>query len=452
MATSAPSLIVVTGPSLGRVVALDEAISIGRDASNQLAINDVALSRHHCQLACGPQQTLLTDLDSRNGTLVNGVPIRSHPLVDGDQIRIGDSVLLFVAGNVLPPVTPVGGSTAAAPLIVDDRPLAQMQFTSDRTIEHDLIGESEPMREIYRRIGRAAPTDSTVLIQGESGTGKELVARAIHANSERARGPFVAINCAALPEGLMESELFGHEKGAFTGAIGQKRGRIELADTGTVFFDEVGELPPALQAKLLRVLQERTIDRVGGTRAVPVNIRVVAATNRNLEAAIKAGTFRQDLFYRLNVVNLAIPPLRERHGDLPLLLTYFVRKHAAHARRKVRGVTREARTRLITYDWPGNVRELENAIERALVLGTGEWIREEDLAEYLLETPQAAGANGYHAEVNVAKRRTIEEALGQSSGNVAKAARLLRLQPTYLHRLIRNLGIRERQDSGSVGE
>ena len=454
MATSAPSLIVVAGPSLGRVVALDEEISIGRDSSNHLAINDVALSRHHCRLEVGPHQTLLTDLDSRNGTVVNGVPIRSHALAEGDQIRIGDSVLLFVAGNVPPPATPVGGSTAVAPLIVEDRPVAQMQFTSDRTIEHDLIGESEPMRETYRRIGRAAPTDSTVLIQGESGTGKELVARAIHANSARARAPFVAINCAALPEGLMESELFGHEKGAFTGAISLKRGRIELADTGTVFFDEIGELPPALQAKLLRVLQERTIDRVGGTRAVPVHIRVVAATNRNLDAAIKAGTFRQDLFFRLNVVNLAIPPLRERHGDLPLLITYFVRKHAAQCRRKVRGVTREARARLIAYDWPGNVRELENAIERALVLGSGEWVEAEDLPEYLFEGPATSepGGEGYHVIVSDAKRRVIRDALQRAGGNVARAARQLGLQPTYLHRLIRNLGVRDGQDSGSVGD
>jgi transcriptional regulator with PAS, ATPase and Fis domain len=455
MATLAPSLIVVTGPSLGRVVALGEGISIGRDSSNHLVINDLALSRHHCRLDVGPHQTLLTDIDSLNGTLVNDVPIRSHALAEGDQIRIGDSILLFVAGQPAPAPASQPGSTAIAALFVDAGTAPQMQFTSDRTIVHDLIGESEPMRDIYRRIGRAAPTDSTVLIQGESGTGKELVARAIHANSERARGPFVAINCAALPEGLMESELFGHEKGAFTGAIGQKRGRIELGDGGTIFFDEIGELPLPLQAKLLRVLQERTIERVGGARSVPVNIRVVAATNRDLSLAAKDGSFRQDLFYRLNVVNLEVPPLRERQDDLPLLITYFVRKHAARSRRKVRGVTREARARLIAYGWPGNVRELENAIERALVLGSGEWVEAEDLPEYLLEGPPTSKRedDGYHVAVSDAKRRVIRDALQRAGGNVAKAARQLGLQPTYLHRLIRNLGVRDDQDeSGSVGE
>ncbi len=318
-----------------------------------------------------------------------------------------------------------------------------MRFTTELTIEHDLVGESRPMQEVYRRIARAAPTESTVLIQGESGTGKELVARAIHANSTRARGPFVAINCAAVPEGLMESELFGHERGAFTGAVNQTRGRIELANAGTVFLDEIGELPQALQAKLLRVLQERQVERVGGARPIPIDIRVVAATNRDLDAAVKAGTFRSDLFYRLNVISITVPPLRDRLDDAALLITYFVRKHALRCKRRVRGVTKEARARLIGYEWPGNVRELENAIERALVLGSGDWIGLEDLPEHVLEvTPKADAAEGYHVGVNEAKRRLIREAVDRAGGNYAKAARLLGLQPTYLHRLVRNLGLR----------
>jgi transcriptional regulator with PAS, ATPase and Fis domain len=443
MPAQRPCLIVVTGPSLGRVVPLDDSISIGRDPSNNLPINDVALSRRHCQLECGPQQTLLTDLDSRNGTLVNGVPIRSRPLADGDQIRIGDSILLFVAGSVKEPEAPLLGSTAAGPLIVGEGPIAQMRFTSDRTIEHDLIGESEPMREVYRRIGRAAPTDSTMLIHGESGTGKELVARAVHANSARSAGPFVAINCAAVPEGLIESELFGHERGAFTGALAQKRGRIEAATGGTLFLDEIGELPSPLQAKLLRVLQERHVDRLGGTKPVAVDIRVVAASNRDLAAAVKDGAFRSDLYYRLNVVSIAVPPLRARPGDVPLLISYLVRKHASRCKRRIRGLTREARTCLTNYQWPGNVRELENAVERAVVMSEGEWIEVSDLPEQLLEAAGGAGDEGYHARVNHAKRETIRTALEHAGGNVAQAARALQLQPTYLHRLINNLGLRQ---------
>ena len=376
--------------------------------------------------------------------------MRTHTLADGDQVRIGDSALIFVgpaaaiaAGDIAHQAG-AGDSTAVAPLdLADLIDPGSMRFTTQLTIEHDLVGESRPMQEIYRRIARAAPTESTVLIQGESGTGKELVARAIHANSTRARGPFVAINCAAVPEGLMESELFGHERGAFTGAVNQTRGRIELANSGTVFLDEIGELPQALQAKLLRVLQERQVERVGGARPIPIDIRVVAATNRDLDAAVKAGTFRSDLFYRLNVIAITVPPLRDRLDDAALLITYFVRKHARQCKRRIRGVTKEARARLIGYEWPGNVRELENAIERALVLGSGDWIGLEDLPEHLLEvTPQADAAEGYHAGVNEAKRRLIREAVDRAGGNYAQAARLLGLQPTYLHRLVRNLGLR----------
>jgi DNA-binding NtrC family response regulator len=450
MTATGTRLIVIAGPSRGQVIAVDRTVSIGRDQSSSVVIPDLALSRRHCTIAPSADGVVLSDLESRNGTIVNGVPIRAQALKDGDQIRIGDSALIFVAAE--PAAPPAGeavveGSTVAAPIVVDDATPGAMRFTSELTIEHDLIGQSPPMLEIYRRIARAAPTDSTVLVRGESGTGKELVARAIHANSARARGPFVAINCAAVPEGLMESELFGHERGAFTGAVAQKRGRIETAHGGTAFFDEIGELPLALQAKLLRVLQERQVERVGGTRAFPVDIRVVAATNRDLDAAVKDGTFRQDLFYRLNVIALPVAPLRHRNGDLPLLITYFVRRHASRCGRKVRGVTREARVRLLEYDWPGNVRELENAIERAIVMSTGEWIEEDDLPEHLLEAPSRdePADEGYHGGVNRAKRDLIARALERSGGNVAKAARLLSLQPTYLHRLIRNLGLKDEQ-------
>jgi transcriptional regulator with GAF, ATPase, and Fis domain len=240
----------------------------------------------------------------------------------------------------------------------------------------------------------------------------------------------------------MESELFGHERGAFTGAVAQQRGRTEAAEGGSVFLDEVSELPAPLQAKLLRVLQQRQVDRVGGRRPIDVNIRVIAATNTDLHAAVKAGAFRSDLYFRLNVVSVAVPPLRERHGDVPLLLAYFLRKHAVQCKRRIRGVTREARALLTAYDWPGNVRELENAVEQAVVLSDGEWIDVGDLPAHLAEQPTLDNGDGYHARINRAKHDTIRRALELTGGNVAQAARQLQLQPTYLHRLIRNLGIR----------
>jgi Nif-specific regulatory protein len=304
------------------------------------------------------------------------------------------------------------------------------------------------MRQVYQFIARVAPTDTTVLIRGESGTGKELAARAIHSNSPRRERPFVAINCAALTETLLESELFGHERGAFTGALAQKKGRLEVADGGTLFLDEVGEMAPVLQAKLLRVLQEREFERVGGTRTIRVDVRVVAATNRDLEEAFKQGGFRQDLYYRLNVVSFEMPPLRERKDDIPLLASYFVAKYGAKFKRKVTGLSQEARECLTNYDWPGNVRELENAVERAIVLGSTERVLPEDLPETILEAePVASGASApsatrYQEALREAKRRLILCALEQSSGSFTEAARSLGVHPNYLHRLIRNLNLR----------
>jgi len=295
-------------------------------------------------------------------------------------------------------------------------------------------------------VAKVAGKDTTVLIRGESGTGKELVARAVHLNSARAGRPFVALNCAALAETLLESELFGHEKGAFTGAIAQKRGKLEASDGVTLFLDEVGEVPLSVQVKLLRVLQEREFERVGGTRPIQVNIRLIAATNRDLEAAMKEGRFRPDLYFRLNVVSVTLPPLRERRADIPLLASYFVSKCSTKVGRRVSGISPEARSWLMRYDWPGNVRELENAIEHAVVLGSGEVILPEDLPETILEIvlPASGGASAYHDKLQEMKKRLIQDALAQAGGNVTEAARLLVLHPNYLHRLITNLGLRER--------
>jgi len=292
-------------------------------------------------------------------------------------------------------------------------------------------------------ISRVAKSESTVLIRGESGTGKEVVARAIHQKSPRVDRPFVAINCAAIPETLFESELFGYEKGAFTGAAGMRKGKLEAAGEGTLFLDEIGELPSPMQAKLLRVLQQKEFERVGGTHTIPLKARVLAATNKNLEQAIKSGEFRQDLYYRLNVVSVHVPPLREHREDISLLALYFAAKYAEKSKRPFKGISLEARRLLMGYSWPGNVRELENAIEHAIVLGLTEEILPEDLPEGMLEEQSGAltGAR-YHAAVNEARRELIRNALGEAKGSVSEAARLLGIHPKYLHRLVRNLNLK----------
>jgi transcriptional regulator with GAF, ATPase, and Fis domain len=306
-----------------------------------------------------------------------------------------------------------------------------------------LVGESRQIHQVEEFVSRVSQSDSTVLIRGESGTGKEVVARAIQQNSPRRDRPFIAINCAAIPEALLESELFGHEKGAFTGAVGMRKGKMEAADDGTLFLDEIGELAPAMQAKLLRVLQQREFERLGGTHSVAFKARVLAATNKNLEQAIKSGEFRQDLYYRLNVVSVTVPPLREHRDDIPLLALYFAAKYAEKSKRAFKGISREARALLIGYSWPGNVRELENAIEHAIVLGLTEEILPEDLPEGILEE-QSVGVTGtrYHDVLNEAKKELVRSALREAQGSVPEASRLLGIHPKYLHRLVRNLNLK----------
>jgi transcriptional regulator with GAF, ATPase, and Fis domain len=345
-------------------------------------------------------------------------------------------------------VTAIAGISAVA--LENARRLQWLEQENDRLTvevsqERSLVGEGAQMKEIYQFLKRVAPTDSTVLIAGESGTGKELAAHALHRNSPRADKPFVAINCAAIPETLLESDLFGHERGAFTGAAGLKKGRLEVADSGVVFLDEIGELAPALQVKMLRVLQEREFERVGGTHPIKVDIRLIAATNCNLEQAVREGAFRKDLYYRLAVLKVTMPTLRERREDIPMLARHFVQKHAKRCKVKPRPISREALSCLVNYDWPGNVRELENAIERALVLGSSDMILPEDLPESLLERtppPEMTEAK-YHAALKELKKQLICDAVEQTQGSYSDAARILGLHPNYLHRLIRNLELKE---------
>jgi Nif-specific regulatory protein len=638
----APRLIAVSGPVKGHIFDLTEGeVSLGRDTSNSICLNDLSVSRRHClikrDVPAGDEAAhfTITDLESFNGTFVNGVPVINQQLAHGDQIALGDVVLLFLLheaesdprtiidadkdnlitrstirlrredarylrteqppseieatarvardlnallrisraissiGNIdelhrelfklilevipaeraailLAEQTPgtfssirgwsrssgsddsINGSqtiinqvmqdgvallsndllTADAfsntpsllsarvcsvlcvPLIIFEKPLGVIYLdTSDRgarfdqdhlqllagiggiaasalenarhlewfatenrrlqeeiLVQHKMIGQSPAMQAVYRFIGKAAPTDATVLVRGESGTGKELAAHAIHFNSARADRPFVAINCATLSETLLESELFGHEKGAFTGAISQKRGKLEIADGGTLFLDEVGELSLAIQAKLLRVLQEREFERVGGTRPMKVNVRLVAATNKDLEAAIKSGSFRRDLYYRLNVISIDMPALKERGDDIQLLASYFVSIYSKQCKRRINGISPEARALLRAYHWPGNVRELENTIERAVVLGSTEMISPEDLPEAVFEGGGGVETGvvlNYHDRLREAKRSIVIQAIDDARGNYTEAARLLGLHSTNLHRLIRNLRLKE---------
>lgn len=318
------------------------------------------------------------------------------------------------------------------------------RLLADVNIEHNMIGDGAAMQRIYHFISKVAPTDATVLIGGESGTGKELAARAIHRNSKRSQKPFVAVNCAALNDSLLESELFGHEKGSFTGAIAQKKGRLETADGGTVFLDEIGELTPQLQVKLLRVLQERQFERVGGTATIKVDLRLIAATNKNLEEAIENGQFRQDLYYRLNVVSLEMPALRDRREDVMLLANYFADKYGTQCNRKLKGFSADARACLTAYDWPGNVRELENTIERAVVLGTTDLVLAEDLPEAMLERGvNVTNPATYHTALAQAKKQIILNAMDQTESNLNDAAKRLGVHPNYLHRVVRNLNLKD---------
>ncbi len=629
-----PRLLVLSGPLKDSTIPLSEGeITIGREASNGIAIADPSVSRKHCLLSRQEERFLVRDLESRNGTLVNGSGVEEQWLHHGDEIATGDSSFLFLvedetpapAGRVefedakftaettiihpkdvvylhpdrllreLPAtsrvarnlnallkisrivhairdlselqgqlldlifeVVPAGRgailladseghqfnsmfarmrragqaqlvkvsrtiarqvleqgiailgsdvpgsedlreveslaasqvrSLLCVPLTVFQRVIGCIYLDSDTlsdrlneehlqlltaiagisaialenarrllwleqendrltveiSQERSLVGEGVRMKEVYQFLKRASPTDSTVLIEGESGTGKELAARAVHRNSPRASKPFVAINCAAIPETLLESDLFGHERGAFTGAASQKKGRLEVADGGVVFLDEIGELAPVLQVKLLRVLQEREFERVGGTHPIKVDIRLIAATNCNLEQAVRDGDFRQDLYYRLAVLKITMPTLRDRREDIPMLVRHFVQKHAKRCKVKARPISREALSCLVNYDWPGNVRELENAIERALVLGSSEMILPEDLPESLLERPPAPDMSEakYHAAIKELKKQLILDAVEQTQGSYADAARILGVHPNYLHRLIRNLEMKE---------
>jgi Nif-specific regulatory protein len=426
---------------LDRMLGKDASVTVSRTIVQQVLRDGVALLANDAASE--------TTLASESLIAARTRSVMCVPLILFDR-KLGviylDSTLVRDQFNRdhLQLVTAIAGIAAVA--IENARQFEWLETENERlladvNIEHNMVGESAAMQRVYHFISKVAPTEATVLIGGESGTGKELAARAIHRNSKRAQKAFMAVNCAALNESLLESELFGHEKGSFTGALAQKKGRLEVADGGTVFLDEVGELTPPLQVKLLRVLQEREFERVGGTVTINVDLRVIAATNKNLEEAIEVGQFRQDLYYRLNVVSLEMPALRDRRDDIMLLANYFADKYGARCNRKLTGFSTQARNCLIAYDWPGNVRELENTIERAIVLGTTEWILPEDLPEAVLETKVTDGPSTYHEAVVQNKKQIILNALEEAKQDQIEAARSLGIHPNYLQRLIRNLNL-----------
>ncbi len=322
----------------------------------------------------------------------------------------------------------------------------------------NIVGNSPAMQEVLATVERVAPTNSTVLLGGESGVGKDMIARAIHQHSRRAGGPFVKINCTAIPENLLESELFGYEKGAFTGATVAKPGKFELADQGTIFLDEIGDMPGSLQAKLLRVLQEREFERLGGTKTIKVDVRVVAATNQDLRAALEQGTFREDLYYRLNVVPISIPPLREHKEDIPYLADHFITRFAASSGKNIRGISPQAMKVLSDFHWPGNIRELENILERAVVMAAGEEIGSGDIHLDIAARPEggslSSSASGSvqpilppGSTLEQFEDEIIKEALRRAGGNKSQAARLLGLSRNALRYRLSKIGVADDPES-----
>jgi transcriptional regulator with PAS, ATPase and Fis domain len=395
------------------------------------------LEAQHLALDCGAD--VWCRLTTEGASYSNGVA--SIPIY-ASGVLTGALILRGVDGDAMPVLSAVASlASVAVESVREVERLRDDCAALERRIYGNggILGRSPAIRKLLEQIEKLAPRDTTVLIQGESGTGKELVARRLHQGSPRADGPFVAINCAAIADSLLESELFGYEKGAFTGAAALKKGKLETAENGTLFLDEIGELAMPLQAKILRVLQEREVERVGGTRPVRIDIRVVAATNRDLAQKVKDGGFRADLYHRLNVVALRTPPLRARKEDIPLLADHFLALFGEPSK----GLTPEACRCLEAYDWPGNVRELANAMEHAVVLGGSGPVTPADLPESVWDAAPATDLGAFQVTVSDAKRESILRAYQQAGGDYKGAARLLGLNPTYLLRLVRNLGLRE---------
>jgi transcriptional regulator with GAF, ATPase, and Fis domain len=422
-------LTVMSGENEGKEFILSRPlIRVGTRKENEMVLKDETMSRTHFEIKQTKDGYLLTDSGSLNGVFINGLRVKEAFLSAGNVIRAGKTELKFLPMDETFEVVP-----------------------SSKTRFVNLIGGSTAMRKIYTIIDKVAPTDVTVIIEGESGTGKELIASAIHEKSKRVKKPFVVFDCSAVAENLIESELFGHEKGSFTGATGLRHGAFELGDSGTVFLDEIGELNIELQPKLLRVLESRTIRRVGGDRPLPIDVRVVAATNRNLEAEVKKGNFREDLFYRLNVVPIYLPPLRKRKEDIPLIVDHFIEMHnKEHADRAIEGITTGAMELLMSYDWPGNVRELRNTVNRALSFMDGKQITPEDIPERV-RVPIAKAELDIRDDLGFKdakeqwiasfEKQYLEEVLKKNNFNISAAAKEAGIDRKSVQRLVKKYGL-----------
>jgi len=398
-------------------------VSIGTLPANDLALTDATISRRHAVVEERPEGYLLRDLDSTNGTFLDGVRIREGYLAPGAVIRLGQTEMTF------------------SPL---EERIETPRSSSDRFGE--LIGASAPMSEVFGILERVALTDMTVLIQGETGTGKELAARAIHGKSRRASGHFVVFDCGAVAPNLIESELFGHERGAFTGAVKSRQGAFELADGGTLFLDEIGELAAALQPKLLRALDQREVKRVGAEQSIKVNVRVVAATNRDLAQEVKAGRFREDLFYRLSAVSVFLPPLRKRREDIEPIAGQLLAGISADVGKKLSGLSPEAASALTAYSWPGNVRELKNVLGRAAALSDGGRIEAKDL--FLSQGKKTATLEGLSGRtLEEIEKAAIHATLQSVSGNKTEAAKALGIAYSTLYEKMKKYGMKEQDGS-----
>jgi len=394
-------------------------VSIGTLPENDLVFTDPTVSRKHAVIEEKPNGYILRDLDSTNGTFLDGVRVREAYLTPGSIIRLGQTELSF------------------SPL---EERIENVKSNLDRFGE--LIGSSSPMREVYGILDRIAPTDVTVLLEGETGTGKELAAKAVHSHSRRAQGPFVVVDCGAVAPNLIESELFGHEKGAFTDAVKTRQGAFELADGGTIFLDEIGELSRDLQPKLLRALDQRETKRVGADKPVTVNVRVIAATNKDLEKEVKAGTFREDLYYRLSVVRIHMPPLRRRKEDVETIASHVLAGISSEIGKKITGLSPEASAALMTYSWPGNVRELKNVLGRASALCDGKRIEAKDLV--LTQGKKGATLEELSGKtLEDIEKAAIYATLTSVAGNKTEAAKVLGIAYSTLYEKMKKYGMRE---------
>ncbi|HSQ64809.1 MAG TPA: sigma 54-interacting transcriptional regulator [Polyangiaceae bacterium] len=424
-------LVVLTGAKKGNVVALGARARIGKAPENDLVLPDDTVSRQHCELVREGDGVRVRDLGSTNGTRVDGTRVQDALLSPGAVLRVGEVEVAL-------------------------RPAPQRQevLPSDQTRLGPALGKSLAMRTIFGVLERIAPTEATVLLEGETGTGKDVLARAIVEHSPRKSGPFVVVDCGAVSYSLIESELFGHERGAFTGAVSARQGAFELADGGTVFLDEIGELPLDVQPKLLRVLETREFRRVGGNKPLHTDVRVVAATKRDLKREVQGGKFREDLYFRLAVVPVTVPPLRERREDIPLLAAHIL--EAACAGGEPLPIASDAMQGLLAHDWPGNVRELRNVLERAVYMARATGASE--LGNIAMPTAAVQDASAFTFEPDKSyrdtrarfeqefERRYVRWLLGRHGGNVSAAARDAKMDRKHLHELAKKHGIRGSED------